>query len=161
MCEIMKTIEFSEEDLKNLGDIGQKLFSDENDPRSLAYNRKIVRPQINWLRIVVCSLVPIVASVVLLKIFMYLKLSVVLSVVLTGLLLLLYMFINLKKIIICVVRIYQRLAPEAIRRKCRFEPSCSQYMILAIEKYGLWKGLSKGINRLKRCNINDGGYDYP
>lgn len=34
-------------------------------------------------------------------------------------------------------------------------------MILAIEKYGLIKGLQKGICRLKRCNIDGGGFDFP
>ena len=67
----------------------------------------------------------------------------------------------LKRIIICLVRLYQRFAPASIRNKCRFEPSCSQYMILAIEKYGLWKGMKKGIDRLKRCNANGGGFDEP
>ena len=45
--------------------------------------------------------------------------------------------------------------------KCRFEPSCSQYMILSLQKYGLWKGLAKGIDRLKRCRAKDGGFDEP
>jgi putative component of membrane protein insertase Oxa1/YidC/SpoIIIJ protein YidD len=34
-------------------------------------------------------------------------------------------------------------------------------MILALQKYGLWKGLRKGIDRLRRCNIHNGGFDYP
>ncbi|MBD8839100.1 membrane protein insertion efficiency factor YidD [Paenibacillus sp. CFBP 13594] len=33
-------------------------------------------------------------------------------------------------------------------------------MIQAIEKYGAIKGLSLGIHRLRKCNINGGGYDY-
>ncbi|MBE6586778.1 MAG: membrane protein insertion efficiency factor YidD [Ruminococcaceae bacterium] len=67
----------------------------------------------------------------------------------------------MKRVVICSVHIYQRYAPDSIRNKCRFEPSCSEYMILAIEKYGLFKGVIKGIDRLKRCNTNDGGFDYP
>jgi putative component of membrane protein insertase Oxa1/YidC/SpoIIIJ protein YidD len=34
-------------------------------------------------------------------------------------------------------------------------------MILSLEKYGLRRGLSKGIGRLKRCNIDNGGFDEP
>jgi putative component of membrane protein insertase Oxa1/YidC/SpoIIIJ protein YidD len=34
-------------------------------------------------------------------------------------------------------------------------------MLLSIEKYGVWKGLPKGVNRLRRCNINNGGFDEP
>ncbi|MBR5314328.1 MAG: membrane protein insertion efficiency factor YidD [Clostridia bacterium] len=67
----------------------------------------------------------------------------------------------MKRILICLVQMYQRFAPDSIRKKCRFEPSCSQYMILSLKKYGLWKGLAKGIDRLKRCNTQDGGFDYP
>ncbi|WP_339236693.1 membrane protein insertion efficiency factor YidD [Paenibacillus sp. FSL R5-0517] len=64
-------------------------------------------------------------------------------------------------ILIWNVRIYQRFAPIEVRNKCRFEPSCSVYMIQAIEKYGTVKGLSLGIQRLRKCNIHGGGYDYP
>ncbi len=35
---------------------------------------------------------------------------------------------------------------------CRFLPTCSEYTILAIEKYGFLKGLYKGINRVLRCH---------
>ena len=151
----MKTIEFKEEDLKNLNFIGQQLFQDENDPTSLTYNRKINRPKIHWFKIIGFCLLLIIICVAfgcwLNKNGLLIASAVNLAI----------LFMFLKRIAICMVRIYQRFAPESIRRKCRFEPSCSEYMILAIEKYGLWKGIAKGINRLKRCNINDGGFDYP
>lgn len=35
------------------------------------------------------------------------------------------------------------------------------YMIMSLQKYGLIKGLKKGIDRLRRCNINDGDFDLP
>nr|WP_242939936.1 membrane protein insertion efficiency factor YidD [Ruminococcus flavefaciens] len=63
--------------------------------------------------------------------------------------------------IIFSIRVYQRYAPDSIRLKCRFEPSCSEYMIQSIQKYGLIKGLVRGMKRLSRCNIDGGGYDYP
>jgi hypothetical protein len=46
---------------------------------------------------------------------------------------------------------------------CRFYPSCSEYAILAIEKYGLIKGVVGAIKRLKRCTIEntDSCYDLP
>ena len=74
---------------------------------------------------------------------------------------LIYVAVTAKRAVICGVRIYQRFAPDSVRNKCRFEPSCSDYMILAIEKYGLVKGLRRGIGRLKRCNVNGGGFDMP
>ena len=73
----------------------------------------------------------------------------------------LYGFIVMKRIIVSVIRFYQRNAPDRIRQSCRFEPSCSEYMILAISKYGVFKGVSKGINRLGRCKIPNGGIDNP
>ena len=72
-----------------------------------------------------------------------------------------YFVLTLKKAVICAVKIYQRFAPDSLRNKCRFEPSCSEYMILAVEKYGVIKGVIKGIDRLKRCNVDGGGFDYP
>ena len=59
------------------------------------------------------------------------------------------------------ILLYQRFAPERIRRSCVFEPSCSEYMLLAIKKYGTIKGIIKGIGRLFRCHYPNGGVDYP
>ena len=43
---------------------------------------------------------------------------------------------------------------------CRFTPTCSQYMIDAINKYGTFKGIKLGLKRLKRCRPGGGfGYD--
>lgn len=67
----------------------------------------------------------------------------------------------MKKIIIKLVRFYQKKAPERLRASCRYEPSCSEYMILAINKYGTIKGVFKGIKRILRCKYPNGGIDYP
>ena len=74
-------------------------------------------------------------------------------------LLLLY-FIFKKHAIGCVL-MYKAYAPLDVRARCRFEPTCSTYMILAIQKYGLFRGLIKGIKRLRRCKPPNGGIDYP
>lgn len=66
-----------------------------------------------------------------------------------------------QNLIIKAVRWYQRTAPETLRQTCRFTPSCSEYMILAVEKYGSIKGVFKGINRIFRCHAPNGGEDYP
>lgn len=67
----------------------------------------------------------------------------------------------MKKIIIALIRLYQRKAPYHIRDSCRFYPTCSEYMILAIKKYGCVKGVYRGIRRLLRCKPPNGGVDYP
>ncbi len=54
-----------------------------------------------------------------------------------------------------------RYAAPQIRLACVFEPSCSEYMILALAKYGLIRGGYKGICRLLRCHYPNGGEDYP
>lgn len=68
-------------------------------------------------------------------------------------------------ILILLIRIYQvTLSPllAAFGPVCRFEPSCSRYMIGALRKYGVIKGLWKGTGRVLRCHPwNPGGYDPP
>ena len=65
------------------------------------------------------------------------------------------------RLVLALIKIYQNNAPRRIRASCRFEPTCSNYMCIAIEKYGLSKGLRLGSNRLIRCKVPNGGIDYP
>ncbi|RUM54062.1 MAG: membrane protein insertion efficiency factor YidD [Marinomonas sp.] len=44
---------------------------------------------------------------------------------------------------------------EQFRVSCNFHPTCSEYAIQAIEKYGLWRGGWLTLKRLRRCNIRD------
>ena len=60
----------------------------------------------------------------------------------------------------CVL-IYKAFAPMDVRNKCRFTPSCSTYMIMAIKKYGIIIGVFKGVKRLFRCKPPYGGVDFP
>jgi len=63
-------------------------------------------------------------------------------------------------ILIWFVRLYQRYASAEIRLRCCFTPSCSEYTILALRKYGTVIGGIKSVNRLIRCKA-PGGIDYP
>lgn len=65
-----------------------------------------------------------------------------------------------RKILIFIIRLYQKYAKFETRMKCCFKPSCSEYAILALQKYGTIKGMSLSIQRLKRCHP-PGGEDYP
>ena len=69
--------------------------------------------------------------------------------------------LNLKRIIIFSVLLYQKFAPDHVRLLCRYTPSCSTYMIMAINKYGVLRGVPKGIKRLLRCRHPNGGIDFP
>lgn len=64
-----------------------------------------------------------------------------------------------RKGLIGLVRLYQSTRPYR-PRVCRYHPSCSEYMIQAIEKYGVYTGVALGIRRILRCNpLSIGGYD--
>lgn len=66
----------------------------------------------------------------------------------------------MKRIIILLVRGYQKLISPLFPPTCRFYPSCSAYFIQAVEKYGAVKGSYLGIKRILRCNpFHPGGYD--
>lgn len=157
----MKSILLNEEQVKNPCIIAEQIFNDELDPRSLSYVRKLNRPTINWLKIFFYSILPILLSVVLFVLFRSFGLSVMLSSLVSIAVFLIYIVFAIKPAVVCCIKIYQRYAPDRIRNKCRFEPSCSEYMLIVIRKYGLIKGVKKGIHRLKRCNVNDGGFDFP
>jgi putative membrane protein insertion efficiency factor len=64
-----------------------------------------------------------------------------------------------------LIRVYQwTLGPLLYRLGpvCRFTPSCSQYTVEALRKYGLVRGLAKGAWRILRCNpLHPGGEDPP
>lgn len=157
----MKEIYFSEDQLNNLNKIGQNLFCAENDPTSPTYKRVLIRPKLNYMRMILNVGLPVVTFFTYIFILHMLELLSWTYILVALLLIMIYIIVFLKKAVICSIKIYQHFASDKIRRKCRFEPSCSQYMVLAIEKYGLIKGVSMGVKRLKRCNIKHGGYDFP
>jgi putative membrane protein insertion efficiency factor len=65
-------------------------------------------------------------------------------------------------LVICLIQVYQLTLSPLLGNVCRFEPSCSRYMVEALKKYGLLLGLAKGLRRLSRCHPwNPGGYDPP
>jgi len=65
----------------------------------------------------------------------------------------------LKKILLKLIKIYQFFS-KYTPATCRFEPTCSKYTYLAIEKFGALKGLYLGIKRILKCHpYHKGGYD--
>ncbi len=58
-----------------------------------------------------------------------------------------------------LVRLYQRIVSPYLGPRCRYVPSCSEYTLKAMDRYG-WKGLVMGIKRVLRCHPwSKGGYD--
>ena len=59
-----------------------------------------------------------------------------------------------------LIRIYQWSLSPLLGPGCRFEPSCSQYAVAAIERHGVLQGTWLAIQRLARCHpLGDSGYD--
>jgi hypothetical protein len=59
-----------------------------------------------------------------------------------------------------MIRGYQRFISPAFPARCRFTPSCSQYTLEAITRYGFLRGTWLGMRRLSRCHpFHPGGYD--
>lgn len=66
----------------------------------------------------------------------------------------------MKYLLIFLIKVYKKLISPLFPNTCRFFPTCSSYMIEAIQKYGAFKGSYKGIKRILRCHpFNKGGYD--
>ena len=66
----------------------------------------------------------------------------------------------MKKLLILLVKFYQKTLSHLFPGVCRFKPTCSQYMIEAIETHGVFKGLYLGTKRLCKCHPWGGqGFD--
>ena len=66
-----------------------------------------------------------------------------------------------KSILILPIKAYQYLLSPLLGKNCRFHPSCSNYMIQAIEEWGTWKGFILGIKRIAKCHPWGGTGDDP
>lgn len=65
-------------------------------------------------------------------------------------------------LLIGLIRIYQYTLSPLLGDVCRFEPSCSRYMVAALRKYGLMRGLARGLRRFFSCHPwGPSGYDPP
>ncbi len=65
----------------------------------------------------------------------------------------------MRRLFIWIIKAYQIIFAGA-PKTCRFQPSCSEYAIKALERYGVVRGSGMAIWRVLRCNPwNPGGYD--
>ena len=66
----------------------------------------------------------------------------------------------MKKACMAAIRFYQREISPLCPPRCRYIPTCSQYALEAVEKYGAVKGTFLATKRILRCNpFHKGGYD--
>ena len=65
-----------------------------------------------------------------------------------------------RRLLAALIRGYQRFLSPALPASCRFHPSCSQYALEAVTRYGALKGSWLAARRLARCHpFNPGGFD--
>ena len=66
----------------------------------------------------------------------------------------------MRAVALAILRTYKRLISPLLPPMCRFEPTCSIYMMQSVEKYGALRGIWLGVRRLARCHpFNPGGWD--
>ena len=66
----------------------------------------------------------------------------------------------MKFLLIGLIRVYRRLISPFFPPSCRFQPTCSQYALDAVERFGVIRGSWMAIKRILRCHpFHPGGYD--
>ena len=66
----------------------------------------------------------------------------------------------MQTVILSLLRTYKRWLSPLLPSACRFHPTCSEYMMDAVMKYGAARGVWMGLRRLARCHpLNPGGLD--
>lgn len=138
------------------------------------FKRKLVRPEITYIK-AFCILLKHVFinclalifvyyfSLFILTLFFFINIdNKLLFFCLLFIVIIIDIFFYSKRAAIGIIKLYQHYAPEHVRRKCLFKPTCSEYAILSIEKYGLIFALPKIYDRIfKRCRGYEYKIDYP
>ncbi|WP_448588608.1 membrane protein insertion efficiency factor YidD [Thermocrinis sp.] len=68
----------------------------------------------------------------------------------------------MKRLTVSFIRFWQVFISPLYPPSCRYYPTCSNYALMAVEKYGVLRGLLKAFWRILRCHpFSKGGVDYP
>ena len=138
--------------------------TEEDVVRDYCCNRQLIAPETNIISLIVLilllELMSIIAALATYYVLNWFDISF--SFKILHLVLSLTVFcLCFKKVCISAVEVYQHYATEETRRRCTLMPSCSEYTLLALKKYNVFKALYKTYIRLtKECK---GNYkiDYP
>ena len=67
----------------------------------------------------------------------------------------------MKRLLLAIIRFYRKHISPLTKPSCRFIPTCSQYALTAIERYGPWKGGWLALKRFLRCHpFHTGEHDF-
>jgi putative membrane protein insertion efficiency factor len=67
-----------------------------------------------------------------------------------------------RSLLLSLIRLYQLTLSRLLGPSCRFEPSCSEYTAISIERFGAARGAWLGLRRICRCHpFHRGGFDPP
>ncbi|MET3682245.1 putative membrane protein insertion efficiency factor [Alkalibacillus flavidus] len=66
----------------------------------------------------------------------------------------------MKRIMIGIIKLYQRFISPMLGPTCRFHPTCSSYSLTAFERFGVFKGFYLSVKRILKCHpFHPGGFD--
>jgi len=66
----------------------------------------------------------------------------------------------MRALTLAILRTYKRWISPVLPSACRFHPTCSEYMIQAVERHGATQGVWMGLKRLAKCHpFHQGGFD--
>ncbi|MCC8357852.1 MAG: membrane protein insertion efficiency factor YidD [Oscillospiraceae bacterium] len=67
----------------------------------------------------------------------------------------------MKRVLLAIVRFYRKYISPVTKPCCRFIPTCSEYALIAIDRYGAWKGGWLALKRILRCHpFHRGEHDF-
>ena len=130
----------------------RKITSEESE---LVFNyvrkRTLTRPSITYKKAIQITLVFFCITIICSITIYFLLFSLGLNIPILLFLLIFYLVVFLfvaKKMSIGIIQLYQHYAPDSIRRKCMLMPTCSEYGIIVLNKYGFFIGWFKIFRRL-------------
>lgn len=139
--------------------VRMNLWTDADSIRNYCRHHELNRPHINWILIV--------SVIIVFELLVYvclgsLPLSVSSFLLLAEAVHFVAFLVFGRTILRLIVKIYQRYAPESLRRQCTCQPTCSEYALLALQKYTWPKALMLIVRRVAyTCQKPGYKIDYP